>query len=186
MNSHNFDIERMRKTWVEMGKALGMETPPSNPDNMNKMKTDLDRLTARYLKGWNWSIIGGILFTILFLWIPWINDEYRTPLALSYAIVMFTNAYALYWLWRGTGKIEPLTMSITQVSSMAKYYKKCHLLYILIGFPVAILWIGYFIFVVNRSEFRSIEGIVIGSIVGGIYGLYGLRQYLRDYRNLSE
>lgn len=25
MNSNNLDIEQMRKTWIEMGKALGMD-----------------------------------------------------------------------------------------------------------------------------------------------------------------
>lgn len=69
---------------------------------------------------------------------------------------------------------------------MAKYYKKCHLLYILIGFPVAVGWMGYFIFVVNRSQFRGTEGIVMGAIIGGIGGLYGLWKYMKDYRNLSK
>lgn len=181
MNSKYVDIEQLRKAWVEMGKALGMETPPGDPDNMNKRNTDLDKLRTRYKKGWEWSIIGGIVFMSLFFWAPTINEEYRVSLAITCAIVMFSNTYALYWLWKGIGKINPLTMSISQVSSLAKHYKKCHLLYILIGFPVAALWIGYFIFVTNRSE-----SIVTGAIIGGIFGLYGLRQYLKDYRNLSE
>lgn len=188
MNSKNLDIDQMRRAWIEMGKALGMDTPPSDPDNMNKMKTSLDRLRDRYLRGWGWSIVGAIIFTAFFLFIfmPSIKDEYRISLAITYAIVMLANAYALYWLWIGTGKIKPLTMSITQVSTMAKYYKKCHLLYILIGFPVAVGWIGYFMFVVNRSQFRGTEGIVMGAIIGGIGGLYGLWKYMKDYRNLSE
>lgn len=181
MNSNYVDIEQMRKAWVEMGKALGMETPPADPDNMNKKSTDLDKLRTRYKKGWTWSIIGGIVFTILFLGAPTLSHKYGISLAITYAVLMFSNAYVLYWLWRGTGKINPLTMSITQVSSLAKHYRKCHLLYILIGFPVAALWIAYFIFVTNRSE-----SIVIGAIVGGIFGLYGLWQYLNDYRKLSE
>lgn len=181
MNSQNFDIEHMRKAWIEMGKALGIETPPSYTDNMNKRNTDLDRLRDRYRKGCDLSIVGTIIFTPFFFLMPSLRDEYRISLAITFAILMLANAYALYWLWRGTGKINPITMSITHVSSMARYYKKCHLLYVMIGFPVAILWIGYFMFVTNRSG-----SIVIGSIIGGIFGLYGLWQYLKDYRNLSE
>lgn len=181
MSSQNIDIEQMRKIWIEMGNALGMETPPGNPDNMNNMNTSLDRIRDRYRLGCDWSIVGAIIFTVFFFFMPSVRDGYRIPLAITYAIVMLANAYVLYWLRRGTEKINPLTMSITQVSSMAKYYKKCHLLYVLIGVPVAILWIVYFMFATGRSE-----SIVIGTIVGGIFGLYGLRQYLKDYRNLSE
>lgn len=186
MNSTNLDIEQMRKAWIEMGKALGMDIPPSDPGNMNKLNTSLDDLRQRYKKGWVWSIIGGIIFGIFLLRIPSIGAEYRLSLSITYAILMFSNAYVLYWLWRGTGNINPLAMSITQVSLMAKYYKKCHLLYNLIGFPLVILWIGYFMFVASRSEFRGMDGLVIGAIVGGFGGLYGLWKYLKDYRHLSE
>ena len=181
MISNNIDIENMRKTWIEMGKALGMETAPSDQDNMNKKYTSLDRIRNHYRKGCDWSIVGALVFASFFFFMPSLREEHRIPLAITYLIVMLANAYALYRLWRGTGKINPLTLSITQVSSMAKYYKKCHLLYILIGFPVAILWIVYFMFATNRTE-----SIIIGTIAGGIFGLFGLRQTLNDYRNLSE
>lgn len=186
MNAENYDIEQMRKTWIEMGKALGMETPPSDTEKFNKMYTSLDRLRDRYRKGCDFSIVGTIIFTPFFFFMPSISDEYRIPVAITFVIVMLANAYALYWLWRGIGKINPLTMSITQVSSMAKYYKKCHLQYLLLGSLVAIPWIGYFIYAISRSGIRDTDGIVIGAIIGGICGLYGLWQYLKDYRNLSE
>lgn len=186
MNSKYPDIEQMRKAWMEMGKALGRETQPGDPDDMNRKNTDLDKLRTRYMLGRDWSVVGGIILILVFLWVPWLNDEYRLPLAISSCGLMSANAYALNWLWKETGKINPLAMSITQVSSMARHCKKCHLLYILIGFPVTMLWIGYFIYAVQRSEFKSIEGLVMGSIIGGIFGLYSLWQDLKDYRNLSE
>lgn len=64
---------------------------------------------------------------------------------------------------------------------MAKYYKKCHLRYTLSGSLVAVPWIVYFMFATNRAE-----GVVMGIIIGGVYGLYGLWKYLKEYRNLSE
>ena len=63
---------------------------------------------------------------------------------------------------------------------MAKYYKKCHLQYVLLGSLVAIPWIVYFMIATNRSE-----SVVMGAIIGGICGLYGLWKYMKDYRNLS-
>ena len=63
---------------------------------------------------------------------------------------------------------------------MAKYYKKCHLRYVLLGSLVAIPWIVYFMYATNRSE-----GIVMGAIIGSICGLYSLWKYLNDYHNLA-
>ncbi|MDE6560269.1 MAG: hypothetical protein K2K75_02690 [Muribaculaceae bacterium] len=181
MNSNNVDIEQMRKDWIEMGKALGMETLPDDPDNMNKKKTSLDRIHDGYRKGCDMSILGTIILTPFFFFMPSISDEYRISLAITFAIMGLANAYVMYWLWRGIGKINPLTMPITQVSSMAKYYKKCHLQYVLLGSLVAIPWIVYFMIATNRSE-----SVVMGAIIGGICGLYGLWKYMKDYRNLVE
>lgn len=186
MKAENYHIEQMRKAWIEMGKALGMEAQPIDPDNMNRMNTDLDRLRDRYRKGCDWSIIGAIIFTVFIFFMPSLNDEYRVSVAITYALVMLANAYVLYWLWRGIGKINPLIMSITQVSSMAKYYKKCHLIYILLGSLVAIPWGVYFIYAISRSGIKDIDGIVIGGVIGGIGGLYGLWKYMKDYRNLLK
>ncbi len=186
MNSNNMDIEQMRKAWIEMGKALGMETLPDDPDKMNKMKTSLDRLYSRYLKGRDFSILATIIFPIFFFVMPSLGNVYRIPLAITYVIVMSVNTYILNWFLRGLGKIDPLTMPITQVSSMAKYYKKCHIRYLLFGYFIAIAWSIYFMFALSRSGFRDIDGLIFGAVIGGISGLYGVWKYFRDYRNLLE
>ncbi|MDE5997464.1 MAG: hypothetical protein K2G77_04545 [Muribaculaceae bacterium] len=186
MNSNNLDIEQMRKVWIEMGKALGMETPPSDPDNLNKKNTDLDRLRTRYMKGRDFSVLGAIIFPGFFFWMPSLGDQYRISVAITYVIVMLANAYVLNWFKRGLGKINPLTMPITQVSSMTKYYKKCHLQYILLGSFVAIQWIVYFLYALSHSGFKDIDGLIFGAIISGICGLFGLWKYMKDYRNLVE
>ncbi|MDE5872267.1 MAG: hypothetical protein K2H22_10045 [Muribaculaceae bacterium] len=186
MNSNNLDIEQMRKAWIEMGKALGRETSPSDPDNLNKMKTSLDRLCMRYMKGRDFSVLGAIIFPVFFFWMPTLGDEYRISVAITYVIIMLANAYILNWFQRGLGEINPLTMQITQVSSMAKCYKKCHLRYVLLGSLVAISWIVYFLYALSHSGFKDIDGLIFGAIISGIGGLYGLWKYMKDYRNLSE
>ena len=186
MNSNNLDIEQMRKAWIEMGKALGMETPQNDSCDMNKMHTDLDRLRTRYMRGRDFSILAIIIFPIFFFWMPSLGYEYKIPVAITYVIVMSANAYLLNWFQRGLGRINPLTMSITEVSSMAKYFKKCHIRYLLLGYFVSIPWAIYFMYALSRSGFRGIDGLVFGAIIGGISGLYGVWKYMKDYRNLSE
>ena len=182
MNSNDPDMGKMRKVWMEMGKALGMDKPQSDTDDLDKMHTDLDRLRLRYMTGRDWSVVAAVVFTVLLFLMPSLNDEHRLPVAVTFAVIMSANAYALNWFQRGIGKINPLTMSISQVSSMARYYKKSHLKYVLSGMLVAILWIEYFMYATDRS-FGS---IAIGAVIGAICGLYSLWKYLKDYRNLSE
>ncbi len=185
MNSNNYDIEQMKKAWIEMGKVLRKDTPTSEPNNIDNMNTNLDKLRDRYRRGWEFSILGGIIFVIFLFWMPSLNNEYRLPIVISYAILMFSNGYVLYRLWRGLGEINPLSMSITQVSKLAKHYKKCHLLYYLIYFPVVIVWSGCFVFAAYRDEFGDFS-IVIGFIIAAFCGIFGLWLYLHDYRNLLE
>ena len=181
MNSNDPDME-VRKAWMEMGEALGMDKPQSDTDYLDKMHTDLDRLRLRYMTGRDWSVVVAVVFTVLLFLMPSLNDEHRLPVAVTFAVVMSANAYALNWFQRGIGKINPLTMSISQVSSMARYYKKSHMKYVLSGMLIAILWIEYFMYATDRS-FGS---IAIGAVIGAICGLYSLWKYLKDYRNLSE
>lgn len=186
MDMNNMDLEHMRKAWVEMGKALGMDTPPSDPDDISKKKTALDELLLRYMKGRDFSLVGAIVFAIIFFSVPSLNDEYKRSMAISFAILMLANAYALNWFQKGIGKINPLTMSISKVASMAKYYRKCHLKYYMIAFPISLIWLGYFIYIVQGSDFRGNEGLVIGAIIGSIFTIYSLWKDLRDYRNLTK
>ncbi len=186
MNTDNLDMEQIRKAWIEMGKALGMEEQPVDPDNLNNLNTSLDRLRNRYMRGTIISIFGGIVFTILIYFMPHLNDEYRLLLAVSYAILMLANAYMLYWFWQGTGKIDPITMPISRVSSIAKYYKKCHLRYHLFGILATLPWIAYFFYALSRSGFIDMYFFITAAIIGGISGLKGLRIYFNDYRNLTK
>ncbi len=96
MNSNNYDIEQMKKAWIEMGKVLRKDTPTSEPNNIDNMNTNLDKLRDRYRRGWEFSILGGIIFVIFLFWMPSLNNEYRLPIVISYAIFMFSNAIVLY------------------------------------------------------------------------------------------
>ncbi len=186
MNTNNLDMEQLRKAWVEMGKALGMEEQPADPYNLNNLKTSLDRLRSRYMRGTIISIFGALIFSILIYFMPPLSDEYRFSVAISYAILMLANAYVLYWFWQVTGKIDPITMPISQVSSLAKYYKKCHLCYHFLGILATIPWIAYFFYALIRSGFIDMYVFITAAIIGGICGLRGLRIYLNDYRDLAK
>ncbi len=186
MNTENFELDQMRKSWMEMGKVLGRESLRSNPDNMNNMKTNLDKLRTRYLEGWKFSFIAGILLAAGLFLNPSINSEYRLPLGISYIILMLTNGFVLYRLWCGLEKIDPLTMPITQVCTLANHYKKYHMLYYLLFIPIVIVWSGYYMFALLSKEFGGMHSVVIGCILGGFSGLCAIFLYLRDYRNLTK
>lgn len=186
MDIKELDIEQMRNAWVEMGKVLEADTRPSNPTNMNNMNTNLDKLRTRYLRGWKFSFTAGILLAAGVFLNPSINSEYRLPLSISYIILMLANGYVLYKLWCGLEKINPLTMPITQVCTLANYYKKYHMLYYMLFIPIVIVWSGYYMFAILGKDIGGRNSLIIGCIAGGFSGLCAIYLYLRDYRNLTK
>lgn len=181
-----FDIERMRKTWHEMDKTLTTDTPDENPNQFNNRQTSLDKLRNRYLRATISGIIAAVLFSMLLFHMPSLTGTHRYYAAASFALLMLVNAAITYRFWRGVSKIDPVAMSIHQVSSLSLYYKKWHLRYNLIIFPIGMVWIAYFIYLLRQSAFRSVDSIITGGLIGCICGLYALRKYLADYKKLSE
>lgn len=186
MNGNSIDMERMRKAWIEMGQALGMDMPQNYPSNMNNRNTALDRLRRRYLNGWKFSFTVGILLAVSIYFIPSLGDQYRISLIVAYLIIILSNGCVWHWLWKGLEKINPIKMPITQVCSMAKYYKKRHLLYNLVVCPIAILWSGCFLSALNDSLFSGMRGMIMGIILGCGFAFYGLWAYMRDYRDVTN
>lgn len=187
MSRESTDIEQLKKAWMEMGTALGMHTPRvESPDKLNNMNTTLDKLRTRYRNIGISDVCGAIIFFPILRYADFLSVQFRSVVALSYAILLLILAGGIFWMWRGVGKIDPLTMTVSQVSEMALYYKKCHLRFVMAGFPLAACWIGYFAYCVSHSDFNAIGGIIVGGIVGGIIGFSALKKFMADYRDLSE
>lgn len=186
MNNENFDIEQMRKAWSEMGKALGMQPiPKNNSIDLANKKTTLDRLRDRYLTFWIISLIMVFAGFILFSRGIFVTNHLNFWLGCAYSIYFLTASCMDFWLWKGIGSIDPLSMNITEISHKSVYYRKKHLQFMVILIPMAIALLCFTGYVFS-SEIYFLNGMITGVILGAIIGTIQFRRFMAEYRKLNH
>ncbi|MCM1110027.1 MAG: hypothetical protein NC336_02330 [Clostridium sp.] len=186
MNTENFDIEQLRKAWIEMGKALGMQAAPdNNPADLDRKRTALDRLRDRYLAFWIISSVMAVAGFLIFSNGLFVASRLNFWLRMAYAVYFLTVASMDFWLWRGIGSIDPLRMNISEISRESMYYRKRHLQFMAALIPMAIMLLcftGYLF----ASEMYFLYGMIVGVILGAIIGTRQFRRFMAEYRRLSD
>lgn len=185
MNNENIDLNQLRKTWKEMGEALGLNNVDISPASLGKMNTALDKLRNRYQRMGIFTLFSVIVMLPILLSADFIAEEYQWPIVFSYITFLSGMACVDFWLKSGVERIDPLTMPVSQVVKMALHYKKCHIRTVMIALPIAICWVGFFIFATVQYNDSVIWGIACGAVIGGAIGSVILRKFMSDYKNLS-
>lgn len=186
MNIENQDIEQMRKAWIEMGKALGMQPAPFNdPGEMGSKKTALDRLRNRYRVFWIASLLLSFGTFMFFSSRSIMDGRLYLWLGIAYAVYFLTAFCMDFWLYNGLGTINPLKMGVTEVAWKSAFYRKRHLQFMVVLIPMAIALIAFTGYVFS-SEMYFLNGLATGVILGLIIGIIQLRRFMTEYRNLSE
>ncbi|MCM1141828.1 MAG: hypothetical protein NC453_24925 [Muribaculum sp.] len=186
MNTENIDLQQMKKAWLEMGEALGMQpSPTDNPENFNKMKTALDRLRDKYRVFWTASLLLAFGTFMIFSNSQIIESPLNLWLGVAYAVYFLTVFCMDYWLWRGIGTINPLRMSVSEVAYNAMFYRKRHLQFMAVLIPMAVALLGFTGYVFS-SEIYFPYGMIVGAVCGLIIGIIQFRKFMAEYRKLSE
>lgn len=186
MNKENIDIEQMRKAWIEMGKVLGMQSmPKSDTKDLDGKKTALDRLREKYQTFWIISLIMAFAGFLLFSRGLFVVSSLNLWLGIAYAVYFITASSMDFWLWRGIGAIDPVRMSVSEISEKSMLYRKRHLQFMAILIPMAIALIGFTGYVYS-SEIYFLNGMIVGIVIGAIIGTIQFRRFMLQYRKLSE
>lgn len=189
MNTEINDLENIRKTWRKMGTAFNAESYCTSPEALNNKRTTLDRLRRRYMSFMILSISAGIIEFPIILHLGslgFLPDNLKWPVAISFMIMMLIEAGMDFWFWKGTGRICPLTMTVSELSSMALYYKKCHIKSIMVCAPMALGWIVFFIYAASLANFFPIFGIITGAAIGLFFGIRALKRFMAEYKSLYD
>lgn len=187
MNTEINNLDDIKKIWREMGTAFNTDSYCTDPDAMNKKRTNLDRLRRRYMSFMIFSISAGIIEFPIILHLGslgFLPDNLKWPVAISFMIMLLIEACIDFWFWKGTGRICPLTMTVSELSSMALYYKKCHIKSIMVCMPLALGWVVFFIYAASLANFFPIFGIIIGAAIGLFLGIRALKRFMAEYKSL--
>lgn len=186
MNTENIDIAQLRKAWQEMGKALGVNPAIEQPEILNKMSTALDKLRNRYrFMGIFTLCVTAMMFPLL-LTAEYIAEEYRWAVAFTFVIFLAGMACVDLWLWSGIQRINPLTMSVSEVAHLALHYRKCHIRTVMIALPLALCWMVFIAFATLQSYIQVFWGMACGGAIGLAIGSIILRKFMSDYKKLAE
>lgn len=148
-------------------------------------RTSLDRLRTRYKRFVAVALVAAFPCSMVFLKSDLVSGEGRIWLAIAFAAYFILCASMDFWLYLGIGKIDPLTMSVSEVIGRAMFYRKRHLQFIAVLIPVAIALISFMAYQIGCDVYL-ISGMAIGGCIGLAIGSMQLIEFMRDYKSISR
>lgn len=172
--------QRLKKEWQ---KTSFRHTSQEQIDNsINGRLTSLEKLARRYRRfcifaicmiPLNVNIIANIF-----------PDESMMWLALCYSVCLLSSAVVDFLLYKGIRGINCRTMSVIEVARRALKCRKRHLQSIMVLAPMAFATVGLTAYFATSDSYM-IAGIIVGAAVGLILGSLQLREFMRDYREVT-
>ncbi|MCM1318970.1 MAG: hypothetical protein NC217_01140 [Muribaculaceae bacterium] len=176
----------MKKAWLEMGQALRLqETHVKDPYQFQKKKTALDRLRDKYRIFWTIAPLLAFGTFMIFSrgWL--VQTPLNLWLAIAFAVYFMVVFCMEFWLWRGVGTIDPLTMDVAEVMQKSAFYRKRHVQFVFFLIPMAIALLTFtgYVFSYNTD---FLNGMITGAICGLIIGIIQFRRFMAEYKKLCE
>lgn len=176
----------IKETWREM--RIEGDTAKQYESAMSGRKlTALETLKRSYKR---FAILGTVM---IFMTLALALDHNIGNLFGSERILFFV-VWALYfatcvvmdsWLYYGVSRINVNTMTVSEVSKLAMYYRKRHLQFIVILLPWALAIVGWFAYIALKDPYMVLS-IIIGFIAGICIGVWKLLEFLNAYKDLKE
>lgn len=155
----------------------------------NRRQTALQSLAKRYRWFSNYALLLLVLMPLVLINLFWTHGYGQEWMRI--AIVVFSMIYCATcsimdrWLYRGICSIDIYEMSVAEVCSLAIYYRKRHLQFVVILIPMAVVLLGGIAWALS-SNMYLIYGIITGALVGLILGTRQLYAFLDSYRSLTK
>lgn len=148
-----------------------------------KRRTALQNLARRYRRFF-------IISLLCICWVPFLafNDifadsKWRLLWAVVAGVYFLTASIMDYWLYKGISDIDCATMTVTDVTQKAFFYKKRHLQFMMVLIPMAVLIVGGLIYM-NSNDDSIVIGAVFGIILGLAIGTKQFIDFMSDYRRI--
>lgn len=186
MTNQTENLEDVKKAWIAMGKSFGMQIPEYDHVSLDNKKTALERLRNSYMR----FFIAAAIFTVTSLFVfsrfqDILDNNNVEYLGFAYSAYFFIAFLMDFWIWNGIGTINPLTMSVSEVTEKSLFYRKRHLQFVAVLLPLAVSLMCFTGYVFSADKY-FLMGIIFGAVLGLILGTIQLRRFMRNYRILSE
>ena len=181
------DINDMKKMWSELNNRLNRleeeNLKLAQEIMLNKLKSSQEKLVSRYKTFIILGLIMAILFPLMILKNPLIENKYRLITTIYWFIFFVSEILLDYYLMFRIKEINVNNSTIKQISHQALQTWKIHKTGILIGLPVAFGALYLFALCFNANQY-TIMGMLLGIIIGGLIGFRELRRFHAYYKIL--
>lgn len=169
----------MKKSWRDM--KVCRESGDDYGDIFSgRRRTALQRLARRYRHFSNLALMM-LVFCPYWMMNPMLPERNRLWVGVLMGVFFLTVSVMDRWLYHGISGIDCGSMTVSEVTRLAVFYRKRHLQFILILLPMALLWVGAFTWLLS-DNFYAVCGVVCGLLIGTAVGLRKFFDFMADYR----
>ena len=183
------DLNDIKNMWAEINNRLAA-LEEENRRLLHHVKSEnyrsiKQRLISRYRFFIVMSLLCALVFALFIVFNPMIVETYRWITAIYWLVFFILCASVDFYLLQNVGRMDIYNSSVSETARIAAKNWKIHKLWIIVGLPFAIGAVILWALALNADYF-VILGMIAGGIVGFIIGLYQLKKFMRDYKQLQS
>lgn len=173
------ELDDIKKQWSEMNERINRIDNTLRLQSLEKKRTALDWIAHKYLMLAIIAPCVGILTTTMAI------DLFGSWLTAGFVAFFLIAGGMDIYLYRMVKRINPLTMSVSEVSDMARRCRRRHHQFQLALIPLALALIGTLAFQ-NVNDQAALIGMAAGGAVGVMLGGVLYLRLMRRYRTLID
>lgn len=168
------ESEKISADWKKMRDVLGNDV---NLDvKMLNCATRLDKLASRYKKFYILGFIWSVIVMCCYASLGWF--------CFLFSAFMLLSAFIDVYMYKQVRSIDVLSMPVADVIAKSMLLRRRHLQFVCVLLPLAFALIGMFVWFYCENVY-ILYGIIAGVVLGLPIGLYHLREFMRDYKEMA-
>ncbi len=176
--------DEMKKNWQAANVTIPEKSDTFDSIMNGKRKTALQNLAQRYRWFSNMALVFLLIVPINFMNLHIFPDMKGRIIIVIWFCSFFVICSAMdRWLFHGIEQIDVVTMPVSKVVEKALYYRKWHIRFIFMLFPMAIGCLALLAYFIDDTYMRL--GMLTGFLVGVALGIRQLLHFLADYRAIT-
>lgn len=175
--------EDLKRTWQDT-KFRGADKKNLDEVVDGRKITALQSLARRYRR---FSVLSAVMIpcSLTVFNITFLPERVRLVATLSFAVYFLIASLMDMWLGSGISSIDCCRMTVKEVAGKAVFYRRRHLQFIMVLLPMALSLVGLLAWEAIGESWLFVA-IVIGFLFGLAVGYRYFREFMADYRRLTD
>ena len=181
--NENFDLENMREQLDTLKKKLNQQEIVNERLMRRSMAKKVNTITRRY------NIIMGICILMIpyGYWVFVVLSRLSVPFWIVTSVMMLVCAGATFYNIRKISDPKLMSRSLVEASRKVASAKKFDSNWLLVGIPMVMLWLCWFLYETCQQNYDYANGFFWGGVIGGTIGVVcGFCIHFKTQRQYKE